>query len=89
MAGLPLAQSFPEGRANERGTKDGGVSETLPLGLIGTVYFVVAFLGLQLASINASVTPIWPPTGLALFGGDRNLGLPFLDVEDGLGGVAP
>jgi two-component sensor histidine kinase len=36
--------------------------------LIGTAaaYFVVAKLGLELASINPSATPIWPPTGLAL-----------------------
>lgn len=29
-------------------------------------YFVLAKLGLQLASINPSASPIWPPTGLAL-----------------------
>ncbi len=29
-------------------------------------YFVLAKLGLQLASINASATPIWPGTGFAL-----------------------
>ena len=36
------------------------------LGGIAAVYFVVAKLGLALASINPSATPIWPPTGLAL-----------------------
>ena len=29
-------------------------------------YFVLAKLGLRLASINPSATPIWPPTGIAL-----------------------
>jgi len=33
---------------------------------IGATYFAVAKLGLELASINPSATPIWPPTGLAL-----------------------
>lgn len=33
---------------------------------IGLAYFVFAKLGLTLASINPSATPIWPPTGLAL-----------------------
>ena len=36
------------------------------LGGIAVAYFVVAKLGLALASINPSATPIWPPTGLAL-----------------------
>jgi signal transduction histidine kinase/integral membrane sensor domain MASE1/ActR/RegA family two-component response regulator len=30
------------------------------------VYFAAARLGLSLASINANVSPIWPPTGLAI-----------------------
>ena len=38
-------------------------------------YFVLAKLGLRLASINPSASPIWPPTGLALaavlLGGSR------------------
>jgi integral membrane sensor domain MASE1/DNA-binding CsgD family transcriptional regulator len=29
-------------------------------------YFTLAYLGLRLASINPSATPIWPPTGLAI-----------------------
>jgi signal transduction histidine kinase/CheY-like chemotaxis protein len=33
---------------------------------IGLAYFVFAKIGLALASINPSATPIWPPTGLAL-----------------------
>jgi two-component sensor histidine kinase len=34
--------------------------------LIAAAYFIVASLGLQLASINPSATPIWPPTGVAI-----------------------
>ena len=34
--------------------------------LVAFVYFALAKLGLQLASINPSASPIWPPTGLAL-----------------------
>jgi signal transduction histidine kinase len=33
---------------------------------IGVVYFAVAKIGLALASIHPSASPIWPPTGLAL-----------------------
>ncbi len=35
--------------------------------LIVTVhYFLAAKLGLSLAYINASVSPVWPPTGVAI-----------------------
>ena len=40
--------------------------EILRLAVIGGVYFVLAKLSLQLASINPSATPIWPPTGYAI-----------------------
>jgi two-component sensor histidine kinase/integral membrane sensor domain MASE1 len=33
---------------------------------VGAGYFAVAYLGLQLASINPSTTPIWPATGVAI-----------------------
>jgi signal transduction histidine kinase/ActR/RegA family two-component response regulator len=33
---------------------------------IGVAYFAFAKLGLALASVHPSATPIWPPTGLAL-----------------------
>src|SRR5688572_906073 len=35
------------------------------LGLIA-VYVLLGKLGLSLASVNASATPVWPPTGIAL-----------------------
>jgi PAS domain S-box-containing protein len=34
--------------------------------VIAISYFILAKLGLRLASINPSASPIWPPTGLAL-----------------------
>jgi signal transduction histidine kinase len=34
--------------------------------LVGFAYFTLAYLGLQLATIHPSATPIWPPTGLAI-----------------------
>ena len=33
---------------------------------VGFAYFLLAKLGLQLASYNPSATPVWPPTGFAL-----------------------
>src|SRR5262249_40907575 len=33
---------------------------------VGIAYFLLAKLGLQLASHNPSATPVWPPTGFAL-----------------------
>ena len=33
---------------------------------VGIAYFAAAKIGLALATINASATPIWPPTGMAL-----------------------
>src|SRR6266478_10124314 len=39
---------------------------TAELLVIGVAYFVLAKVGLTLASIHPSATPIWPPTGLAL-----------------------
>src|SRR5256885_7883937 len=38
----------------------------LELCLLAAVYFGLAKLGLALASINPSATPIWPPTGVAI-----------------------
>src|SRR6187200_2983205 len=40
--------------------------DVLALILVGFVYFTLAYLGLRLASINPSATPIWPPTGFAI-----------------------
>ena len=45
-----------------------GRREALKAVFVGLAYFVVAYLGLQLASINPSATPIWPATGVAIAG---------------------
>jgi PAS domain S-box-containing protein len=34
--------------------------------IVAGLYFVAAKLGLSLASLNASVSPVWPPTGVAI-----------------------
>ncbi len=39
---------------------------TATLVAVALAYFVLAKLGLRLASINPSASPIWPPTGVAL-----------------------
>ena len=40
---------------------------TLPLiGIITVVYFIAGKLGLKLAFLNASASPVWPPAGIAL-----------------------
>jgi PAS domain S-box-containing protein len=36
------------------------------LTLLGAAYFVAGKFGLSLAIVNASATPVWPPTGIAL-----------------------
>ncbi len=38
----------------------------LKVAAVAAAYFILAKLGLQLASINPSATPIWPPTGMAI-----------------------
>ena len=40
-----------------------------PIGLsliVAIVYFAAAELGLSLASLHSNVTPVWPPTGIAI-----------------------
>ena len=44
-------------------------SNTSPIGLsllIAIVYFAAAELGLSLATVHENVTPVWPPTGIAI-----------------------
>ena len=40
-----------------------------PIGLsllVAVVYFAGAELGLSLATLHQNVTPVWPPTGIAI-----------------------
>ena len=41
-------------------------STLLTIGIVAVAYFVAGKLGLTLASVNASASPVWPPTGIAL-----------------------
>src|SRR5205085_9754140 len=41
-------------------------STLLAVGIVAVVYFIAGKLGLKLASVNASASPVWPPTGIAL-----------------------
>src|SRR5438093_3564502 len=36
------------------------------IGLLAIIYFVAGKLGLMLASLHASASPVWPPAGIAL-----------------------
>src|SRR4029450_12885230 len=41
----------------------------LPLiGILAVIYFIAGKLGLMLASLPASASPVWPPAGIALAG---------------------
>ena len=41
-------------------------STLLIIGIVTVVYFIAGKLGLKLAYVNASASPVWPPTGIAL-----------------------
>src|SRR6202171_6753217 len=42
-------------------------SSTLPaIGILTLVYFIAGKLGLKLAFLHASASPVWPPAGIAL-----------------------
>jgi signal transduction histidine kinase len=43
-----------------------GIGYAGALVAIGSIYFALAKVGLALASVHPSATPIWPPTGFAL-----------------------
>jgi signal transduction histidine kinase/integral membrane sensor domain MASE1/CheY-like chemotaxis protein len=38
----------------------------LKLAIVAAIYFAAAKLGLSLASLHANVSPVWPPTGVAI-----------------------
>src|SRR6266403_1388625 len=43
-------------------------SGLLVIGILAIIYFVAGKLGLMLASLHASASPVWPPAGIALAG---------------------
>ncbi|HEY7999073.1 MAG TPA: MASE1 domain-containing protein, partial [Pseudolabrys sp.] len=58
MTEFPAREAITEWRAHLR--------YLATLLAVAVAYFVLAKLGLRLASVNPSASPIWPPTGLAL-----------------------
>src|SRR2546430_17414359 len=38
------------------------------IGILAIIYFIAGKLGLMLASLHASASPVWPPAGIALAG---------------------
>src|SRR5215469_3463802 len=36
------------------------------IGILAVIYFIAGKLGLMLASLHASASPVWPPAGIAL-----------------------
>src|SRR5947208_14111210 len=46
--------------------KAGLAGEGLRLAVVAVAYFVSARLSLELALVHGQVTPVWPPTGIAL-----------------------
>src|SRR5438552_7139860 len=42
------------------------LKQVAPLVALAAVYFIAGKFGLQLAFVNASATPVWPCTGIAL-----------------------
>ncbi len=58
-------KKFPAASSSES-TQRGGLGAYFAwLPVVAVAYFLLAKLGLQLASINPSASPIWAPTGLA------------------------
>ena len=55
-----------QGRGSATGVTRHLSTYLLDLLAVGAVYFVLAKIGLTLASINSSTSAIWPATGFAL-----------------------
>jgi PAS domain S-box-containing protein len=52
----------------EHVTRSRWLRDALRAALLGIIYVISAKLCLRLASVHASATPVWPPTGIALAG---------------------
>src|SRR5207244_4862715 len=69
----PSAGEGVAGRRTETATRWGGQamqSRRFPglpaIGILTAVYFIAGKLGLMLASLHASASPVWPAAGIAL-----------------------
>lgn len=64
--GFAQVKKFPAASSSESLNRGGLGGYLATLFAVALAYFVLAKLGLQLASINPSASPIWAPTGVAL-----------------------
>src|SRR5213596_1880278 len=53
-------------RKGTRAMQSRRFSGLLVIGILAIIYFVAGKLGLMLASLHASASPVWPPAGIAL-----------------------
>jgi integral membrane sensor domain MASE1 len=51
-----------------RGTPRGTLVAVMEAVLVGALYYVTARFSLRVALVGSSVTPVWPPSGIALVG---------------------
>jgi PAS domain S-box-containing protein len=63
--GFAAVKKFPAASSSKSSGQSGGRYGATLLA-VALAYFLLAKLGLQLASINPSASPIWAPTGVAL-----------------------
>src|SRR5438309_10931563 len=69
---MSAAQNFGESGITSTGLQQTlGINESrvryiLTLVLLAGIYFAAAKFGLSLASVHTNVSPVWPPTGIAI-----------------------
>src|ERR1700676_2516754 len=61
-----MSDRAPEGRVNVKPSRMGALTVPMQLTIVALVYWFAASLSLRLALVHGQVTPIWPPTGIAL-----------------------
>src|ERR1041385_5814446 len=64
---IPAVRSVDaEGRMGEDSRSWSKVERAAYILGLAAIYYLAARLGLRLAFVNASATPVWPPTGIAI-----------------------
>src|SRR5436190_9198035 len=58
--------SRPGRSANARALPGGAAGAAIQILILAAVYYVAAKLSLRLALVGRNVTPLWPPTGIAV-----------------------
>jgi len=66
MMGSRLAGVLETLSGRQRGLRSGLLTRAAKIALVGGAYYVAARLSLHLALIQKNVTPLWPPTGIAV-----------------------